>query len=252
MNNIFYIVIIFLLIIMLINILPCNNLNYYENKQSMEGFSIPGLSDMSDTINKLNTIATSIPTEINNIKSDIGNSVNNVQTVGNNITSQIDGKLSNFLNQVDTLITTKIKSFFTKFGDILNNGIVKPILALFEGIGNIILAIFDILKQIANKIISLPGCIIIYMVTSFFDTLYSIFAFICPTFIRVPIDYIYKNIIQPPINYIFSLVGLSSAIDKCYSFNVQEDIDKMNEELSNINTSFTKDFGHLDFNSITI
>jgi hypothetical protein len=206
---------------------------------------------MNNTINKLNSIATSIPNEINNIKSDIVNSSNNVQNVGNNITSQIDGKLSNFLKQVDSLITTKLKKFFVQFGDILNNGIVKPIIALFEGIGYIFLAIFNILKQIAEKIISLPGCIIIYAVKSFFETLYYIYALILPKFIRSPIDFIFNIIILTPINYIFNWIGISSIIDKCYSFNIQKDLDKMNTQLSNINTSFKKDFGNLDFNSIT-
>lgn len=252
MNNIFYVLIIFLLIIILINILPFNNDNYYINKQHMEGFSIPGLGDMSKTMDDLNSMANSIPTEINNIKTDIETSVNSVEKVGKNITNQIDDKLSNFLNQVESLITTKIKRFFTQFGDILNNGIVNPIMDLFQGIGNIILAIFDILKQIADKLISLPGCILIYTVTSIVDSFYYIYASICPKFIRTPIDYIFKIIIQTPINYIISLAGLSSTINKCYSFNVQDNIDTMNTQISKINSSFKKDFGHLDFNSITI
>lgn len=252
MNNILYFVVIILLIIILIHILPFNNNNYYENNESFEGFTIPGLSDMNDSIDKVNDIANSLPKEINNIKFDIEKSVNSVETIGKTITSEIDGKLSSFLNQVETLITTKFKKFFTQFGDILNNGIVKPIIGLFEGTAYIILAIFDILKEIGNKIISLPGCIIIYMVKSFLTSLYFIYTLIIPEFIRQPIDYIYNFLIKTPIDYIFNWIGLTSKINKCYSFNIQGDLDKMNKQLTNINTSFKKDFGNLDFNSITL
>lgn len=271
MNNIFYIVIIFLLIIILINMLPSNNHRYYESKQYTEGFTIPGLNDMTNTINKLGSIANSIPNEINNIKSDIDNTANNIQNIGNTITSQIDGKLNNFtskvntlvttqidgklnnvINQVEDLVTNKIKKFFTQLGDVLNNGIVKPIIALFEGIGYIFVAIFDILKQIVNKLISLPGCMFIYMVNSIFETMYYIYSSIIPNFIRKPIDYMFTIFIKTPIGYILTLFGISSISNKCYSFNVDDSIDKMNNQLSNINKAFKKDFGRLDFSSITI
>jgi hypothetical protein len=254
MNNIFYVVIIFLIIIILINVLPKDSDNYYaneENNEGVEGFSIPGLGDMNNTINNITSIANSIPKEINNIKSEIGNSVNSVEKIGSNITGQIDDKLTNFVDEVENLVTKKIKKFFTQFGDMLNNGIVKPVIGLFEGIGNIFLAIFDLLKQIADKIMSLPSCILIYMGNSFFNSIYYIYALIIPKFIRAPIDYIFKIIIQTPISYICDLLGITSSINKCYSFNVEDSIDKMNKQISKINTSFKKEFGHLDFNSIT-
>ena len=233
----FYVLILFLLIIILINLLinlsPFNN---YQSKKYREGFAIPGLSDMSNTIDKLVSVADDIPKEINNIKNDVSNSVNKVEQVGNTITNEIDDKLT----------------FFTQFGNILNDGLVNPIIVLFEGIGYMFLAIFDILKEIANKIISLPSCILIYMFGTIIDTLYAIYAYICPNFIRKYINYIYNIIIQPPIDFILKITGFSSTINKCYSFNVNSEINKMQNQFSKINTTFKNDFGKLDFASIQL
>ena len=85
----FYLLILFLLVIILINVL-INLSPFNENKKYREGFSIPGLSDMSNTIDKLVDVADDIPKEINNIKNDVTNSVNKVEQVGNTITNQID------------------------------------------------------------------------------------------------------------------------------------------------------------------
>ena len=139
-----------------------------------------------------------------------------------------------------------------QFGNILNDGLVNPIIVLFEGIGYMFLAIFDILKEIANKIISLPSCILIYMFGTIIDTLYAIYAYICPNFIRKYINYIYNIIIQPPIDFILKITGFSSTINKCYSFNVNSEINKMQNQFSKINTTFKNDFGKLDFASIQL
>ena len=53
MNNIFYIVIIFLVIVMLINVLHFNTPAYYENNESFEGFTIPGAPAVVVGKNKL-------------------------------------------------------------------------------------------------------------------------------------------------------------------------------------------------------
>ena len=252
----FYVLILFLLIIifiyLLVNLLGFNKYQYHENKKYREGFSIPGLSDMSNTIDKLVNVADDIPKEINNIKNDVTNSANKVQQVGNTITNEIDDKLTNFLKKVEDLVINKIKSFFTQFGDILNDGLVNPIIVLFEGIGYIFLSIFGILQEIVNKIISLPSCIIIYIFGTIVDTLYAIYRYICPNFIRKYINYIYNIIIQPFIDFILTYTGFSSTINKCYSFNVNSKIDKMQNQFSKINTTFKNDFGKLDFTSINL
>jgi len=249
----FDVLILFLLIIILIYLLVnLLRFNKYQSKKYREGFSIPGLSDMSKTIDNLVDVADDIPKEINNIKNDVTNSANKVQQVGNTITNEIDDKLSNFLKQVENLVVNKIKGFFTQKGDMLNDGLVNPIIVLFEGIGYIFLALFDILKEIANKIISLPSCIIIYIFGTIIDTLYAIYTYICPNFIRKYINYIYKIIIQPPIDFILKITGFSSTINKCYSFNVNSDINKMQNQFSKINTTFKNDFGKLNFASIKL
>jgi hypothetical protein len=245
-----YVLILFLLIIILINLLIY--LSPYHSKKYREGFSIPGLSDMSNTIDKLVNVADDIPKEINNIKNDISNSVNKVEQVGNTVTNQIDDKLATFLTKVEKLVIDKIKSFFTQFGDILNKGLVTPMLVLFEGIGYMFLSIIYILKEITNKIVSLPSCILIYMFNTIIDTLYAIYAYICPNFIRKYINYIYKIIIQTPIDFILNITGFSSTINKCYSFNVNSEIDKMQNQFSNIDKAFKNDFGKLDFSSIKL
>jgi len=63
--NDFYVLILFLLIIKLIYLLVnLLHFNKYQSKKYREGFSIPGLSDMSNTIDKLVDVADDIPKEI--------------------------------------------------------------------------------------------------------------------------------------------------------------------------------------------
>ena len=54
------------------------------------------------------------------------------------------------------------------------------------------------------------------------------------------------------MDFILRITGFSSTINKCYSFNVNGEIDKMQNQFSNIDNAFKNDFGKLDFSKIKV
>ena len=150
------------------------------------------------------------------------------------------------------LLTDKLKSVFVQFGDIFNDGIIKPILNVFNGIGNIFVQIFNILKEIGNKIVTLPGCMITYIIKETIDTFYFIYNKIMPKFIKNILSSIYYYTLRYIFDFMGYITGYSDSVTKCYGFNVSVEVDKINSNLSDINNSFKEDFGHLDFSKIQI
>ena len=56
--------------------------------------------------------------------------------------------------------------------------------------------------------------------------------------------------------YVFEFIGYitgyDASVQKCYGFNVSNEVDKINSSLNNIESSFKNDFGNLDFSQINI
>jgi|688.fasta_scaffold121227_2 hypothetical protein len=239
---------IFLLIILLIYFAS----NFVKKNKYKEGFSIPGIDDMVKGLDEIENIATKIPQDIQGIGKDITNSVDSVKDVGAKITSEIDNTLTEFLKDVENLVVNKITSFFTQFGNILYKGIINPLIVLFEGIGGIFTAVFGILTEIVDKIITLPKCILIYAITSFFNVIREIYTSIFPVFLTNIIGKVYDFIIDPPLSWFLALIGYTDASNKCYKFDVNSKIDNMEHGFSNIDKVFKNDFGKLDFGSIKL
>jgi len=150
------------------------------------------------------------------------------------------------------ILTQKFKSVFTQLGDIFYKGIIKPILSIFIGIGQIFEQIFNILKEVSNKIISLPNCIGTYIIKesiNIFDLLYDK---IVPKFMRNIISFIHKYTFIYIFEYIGNITGYNKSVQKCYGFDISSEVDNINSSLKKIDTSFKSDFGQLDFSKIKI
>ena len=169
-----------------------------------------------------------------------------VKEVKQNV-DDINKEIKNMPTQINDTVTGKFTNVFAQLGDVLNNGLVKPLNALFVGIGNIFMQIFGIFTLIGNKITSLPGCILYFIFDGIFASIYGIFKLVLPNFI---ISWII-NPIANGCNVILDFIGYNSASRKCYAFNVDDEVSKMSNNLNNIDSSFKKDFGNLDFSKIS-
>lgn len=199
-----------------------------------EGFSTKDIDKIFNQTNKIMGIAEKIPKQVNSVSDEIKKAPKQI------------------ISEVETVVTKKLQSVFTQIGDIFMDGIVKPILAVFIGIQTIFVQIFNILKKIVDKIISLPSCMFTYLFKTIIDTFYSIYAYIIPKFIRSPVSTIYNYTLRFIVDPIAEYSGYNSSVRRCYGFNVDKEVDKMNQKLQDIDKSFKKDFGKLNFNKIKI
>ena len=208
---------------------------FYRKK---EGFNVNDIDNVVNDIKNVSQIVGQIPKEINNIDNKLTKQIN---TMG----VEIEKKTVN-------IVTNKLKSIFTQFTDIFNNAIIKPLLALFNGIGNIFIQIFKILKEIGNKITSLPNCIFTYAIKETINSLNYIYNKIIPNFIKNILSFIYKYTFRYIFEFIGYITGYNESVQKCYGFNVSSEVDNINNSLNNIEKSFKSDFGNINFSKIKI
>lgn len=249
-NNI--IVILLLLTLVFLLILIYGKLLRYKTYDK-EGLAvIDDIKDAVKQVSKIGDIAEKIPKEISSIKNEIKDSTNVVKDSVN----QIDGKLEDFLDEVKKttvdIVTEKITNVLKQISDIFQKGLIKPILVLFTGIGNIFVGIFGILREIGNKIISLPGCMLTYLVTGVYDTFYSVYKFIIPQFLRNILSKIYGATLKYVVDWFLSAIGYTESARKCYAFNVNSSIDTIEDSAKKIGDTFSSDFGRLDFSKIKV
>jgi predicted PurR-regulated permease PerM len=236
-------------IIILLNVLFVIIISYNLFYKQVESFSVNDIDNMFDDIKDVTKAVNKLPNEINNIDTKLTQQVNNVAT-------QLEKKTEEMAKEIEkktiTILTDKLKSVFIQIGDIFNKGIIEPILAVFNGIGNIFVQIFNILKETGNKIISLPNCIMTYMITEAINTFYFFYNIIMPKFLKNIASSIYHYTLRYIFDFIGYITGYSDSVKRCYGFNVSTEVDKINSNLNDINSSFKKDFGHMDFSKIQI
>ena len=263
--KIFFFKLLIIVLIIMFTYIIFNNLF----SSNLEGFDIGKITNQVDKIGKL---ADTIPDKINDLNKTVdGKFTKFEETVKKQTTDIVDEKiapvytdLENIMekkitkfgetvkNQTTDIVTKKITSVFTQLGDIFNNGLVKPITGLFEGIGNIFIQIFKILGLVVNKIVSLPGCIITYVFVEIYNTISNIYKFIMPNFLQNIIYTVYRYTIKIIIDFFTRILGIDDSINRCYGFNISKEMSSINSQLDNINNSFKKDFGKLDFNKIKV
>jgi phage-related protein len=168
---------------------------------------------------------------------------------------KIDDKILDVIEQIKKytidLVTEKIYNLLKQLGNIFKDALVDPIVILFKGISNIFIGIFGILKEIANKIISLPNCIFPYMVNGLVSTIQSIYRLIIPDIIRNAIYTIHSYTLKYVTDKLYYWLGLDS-YNSCYRFGVTDEINRIEENAKRIGDSFSNDFGRLDFSRINI
>jgi len=226
------------LIIIVLNILLFLIIIYNLFYKQKEGFSVNDIDNMFGNIKDITQVVGDIPKEINNID--------------NKLTSKINDMGKEIEKKTINILTDKLKSIFTQIADMFNNAIIKPMLALFKGIGNIFVQIFNILKEISNKIVSLPNCIFTYAIKETVDSLNYIYNKIMPTFIRNILSFIYRYTFRYLFEFIGYITGYDNSVKKCYGFNVSTEVDNIKSNLNDIETAFTRDFGKLDFSKIKV
>jgi len=226
------------LIIIILNILLFLIIIYNLFYKQKEGFSVNDIDNMFGNIKDISQVVGDIPKEINNID--------------NKLTSKINDMGKEIEKKTINILTDKLKSIFTQIADMFNNAIIKPLLALFKGIGNIFVQIFNILKEISNKIVSLPNCIFTYAIKETVDSLNYIYNKIIPTFIRNILSFIYRYTFRYLFEFIGYITGYDNSVKKCYGFNVSTEVDNIKSNLNDIETAFTRDFGKLDFSKIKV
>ena len=234
---------------------------FFYNK---EGFSLKDIDNVVDDVKNVTKVVGTIPDEINNIDKKLTDQVTQqvdnidkklIQQV-NNMGDEIIKKTEKMGKEIEkntiNILTNKLGSIFTQIGDIFNKGIVDPILAVFKGFGNIFVQIFNVLKEIGNKIISLPNCIFTYAMKESLNTLDYFYDRIIPNFLRNIFSFIYRYTFRYLFEFIGYITGYSDNVQKCYGFNVSSEVDKMNSSINNIGETFKNDFGRLDFSKIKI
>jgi len=250
--NVILILLIFIFLLVLIYI-KLSQSALKSKTNTKEGLAvIDDIKDAVKQVSKIGDIAEKIPKELSSIKNEIQDSTNVVK----NSVNTIDNKLEDFLGEVKkttvNIVTEKLTSVFKQIGDIFEKGLINPIMVLFTGIGGIFVGIFGILREIGNKIVSLPGCMLTYFFTGIFNAIYSIYKYIIPQFIRNIVSKIYSVTLKYVVDWFLSLIGYTDSARRCYAFNVNGAIDKIEDNAKKIGNSFSSDFGRLDFSKIKI
>jgi hypothetical protein len=170
--------------------------------------------------------------------------------IQNNLVNQLGTMTTTVGNNVNTTMTNKFTSVFSQMGTVLKNGIVNPILAFFIGIIGVFVQLFNIIKTIADKIASLPNCIPFYVFDTTSKMIVGFFKSFLPGFIFDFFNNIYQWTLGIFVNWFWNIVGWTDANQRCYNFNVDGEISKMNEATNNISNSFKAGFGDMNFNQL--
>jgi hypothetical protein len=75
---------------------------------------------------------------------------------------------------------------------------------------------------------------------------------IIPGFILSFFNTIYSWTLGIFVNWLLDVTGWNAADRKCYNFNVNSEIKKMNQDAQSIGRAFTSGFGNLNFSSIHV
>lgn len=228
------------------------------NKDLIEPLKNPmaDIGKIVKDIQKLGNVANNLGKEVTSLGKTVSNGIKQVEKTTTKTVNQIDKKLESFektvLKKANDLVITKIKNLFTGLGNVLNDGIIKPLTAVFLGIGNIFVQLFEILKKIGYKIVSLPGCILFYLINGTVSSTLGFISWFIPSWIERPIAAIWNATFGKLLGWFLGVVGYTASSKKCYGFDVDEEIDKMNKTFKKIGESFNKNFGRLDFKKIKI
>jgi predicted PurR-regulated permease PerM len=228
-------------------------------------------STTNNMTNQVNSLSTKLDQQItsvtNKLEGEITSATNKLEGEITSATNKLEGEITSATNKLDQQIKSgindlrsemqkyvvdKFVSVFTQIGNMLKAGIIDPLTFMFVGLGNVFTQIFNIIKMVGEKIVSLPSCIFLYMFQGVLDTIYGIYMFILPNIITGPINTLYRNSLGIIINWFSDITGYTAAYNKCYKFNVNDEVDKMTQQFNQIGQKFNGDFGKIDFSKIKV
>jgi hypothetical protein len=265
-NNVLFILFIFTLILLLLYYFLKNATEYgvtekkIDGKKLVEGLKLkspaPNIGKIVKDVQKVGSVANKLGKEVTALGKNVSNGISQMEKATTKAVDQIDKKLATFektvIKKTNDLVIKKIENLFTGLGNVLNDGIIKPLTTLFTGLGSVFMQIFEILKKMGYKIVSLPGCILFYLINGTVSSILGFISWFIPSWIENPIAAIWNATFGKLLGWFLGLIGYTAASKKCYGFNVDEEIDNMNTSFKKIGDSFSKDFGRLDFNKIKI
>jgi len=91
-----------------------------------------------------------------------------------------------------------------------------------------------------------------YLFTGIFDIFYSIYKTIIPEFIRNIVSKIYNATLKYVVDWFLNLIGYTDSARRCYKFDINGEIDTIENSAKKIGDTFSSDFGRLDFSKIKI
>lgn len=207
-------------------------------------------------VQKIGNTANNLGKEVGALGKKVGDGLKTIEKTTTKAIDQIDEKLKQVqktvLDKTEALVIDKIKKLFNGLGSVLYDAIVHPLRTLFAGLGNIFNQIFGILRQIGYKIVSLPGCILFYLINGTVSSIMGIISWFVPSWIEKPIAAIWNATFGKLLDWFLGVVGYNDASRKCYGFDVDQEIDKINGSFKKIGDTFTKDFGKFNFSKIKI
>ena len=184
----------------------------------------------------------------------IGKSVSSIGKSVKKLPKQIDSKMESLGKKIEkntvSFFKKKMASIFTQLGAVFKNGLIDPIFSLIIGIGSIFVFLFEVLKLIIDKIISLPNCILFYVFGSIGSFSNMIYKMVLPKFLRNIIHTLYSYTFKIIFDWIGNVTGYTYKSKRCYAFNVKDEISNMTKKFKKIDKDFKNDFGRLDFSKI--
>jgi F0F1-type ATP synthase membrane subunit b/b' len=180
---------------------------------------------------------------INEVKKEI---MKEVDAIKNSIMKEIK-KITDLINMIQQKIKNIINAF-KNLGPQLKNiavdAIVKPFTALGIGLQKIFVQVGNIFMMVIDKIVSIPGCVLYYIVDAFagiFNGMYYLF----PVSVRYVIHQIYIFFMFDKFGkWILYITGYTAGYIKCTSFNVMPAYEKMTKDGKQISNAFKNGFGH--------
>jgi len=223
--------------------------------------------------------------EANRIKTEVGNDFKTVKTFAETSVEKIKQEAKTLkdetVGKIDTLIYNvkqvikfitnfpqKINDILTGLGKILIDGLVTPFTSIFGAVNSIFSLIVASFEQIIDKIVTLPSCLSIYLIKGWVDAIYAFYIWITPTFLLDIFDAIASYIsdflfyitncvfyligleqVSSKHNYLSWITGYGDSLDKCVSFNLNDNKRKMLQSFDEVKNSFAN-YGKMDFSSI--
>ena len=202
------------------------------------------INSFSGQINKISDGVNKVGNEVKNAADKAGGAIKKVEEVP----SMIE-KMAKFI------FVEQIGGFFKKFIKAIEYGIVEPLEVFFVGLGQVFVGIFGILILIIEKIISIPGCIIFYVI----DAMSNLFKLLLPGWLYTLGQFMYNlfyYIVIYPIMFMLDLVlvhifGFKSLFTtfgsgNCFSFPASKHVNHIANTFKKIAQVFSKQFGRID------